>query len=66
MEISTNHGQIEGYKIYRLLTRSEIEDEINVDFELELLSELQHLLQYAYKEDETIDQIAITQSWTEE
>lgn len=53
MEISTNHGQIEGYKIYRLLTRSEIEDEINVDFELELLSELQHLLQYAYKEDET-------------
>ena len=53
MEISTHHGQIDGYKIYRLLTRSEIEDEINVDFELQLLNELQHLLQYAYKEDET-------------
>lgn len=53
MEISTHHGQIDGYKIYRLLTRSEIEDEINVDFELQLLTELQHLLQYAYKEDET-------------
>jgi hypothetical protein len=52
MEISTHHGQIDGYKIYRLLTRSEIEDEINVDFELQLLNELQHLLQFAYKDDE--------------
>jgi hypothetical protein len=52
MEISTHHGQIDGYKIYRLLTKNEIENEMNVDFELQLLSELQSLLHYAYKEDE--------------
>lgn len=52
MEISTHHGQIDGYKIYRLLIRSEIENEINVDFELQLLNELQSLLQHAYKDDE--------------
>lgn len=53
MEISTNHGQIDGYKIYRLLTKSEIENEMEIDFELQLLTELQSLLQHAYKEDET-------------
>ena len=53
MESSTDHGQLDGYKIYRLLTKSEIENEMEIDFELQLLSELQSLLQYAYKEDET-------------
>lgn len=53
MESSTDHGQLDGYKIYRLLTKSEIENEMEIDFELQLLTELQSLLQYAYKEDET-------------
>lgn len=53
MESSTVHGQLDGYKIYRLLTRSEIENEMEIDFELQLLTELQSLLHYAYKEDET-------------
>ena len=53
MEISTDHGQIDGYKIYRLLTRSEIENEMEIDFELQLLIESQKLLQLAYKDNET-------------
>jgi len=53
MESSTVHGQIEGYKIYRLLTKNEIENEIEIDFELQLITEIQYLLQFAYKEGET-------------
>lgn len=51
MEISTHHGQIEGYKIYRLLSKHEIESEITVDFELQVLTEMQQLLSYIYKQD---------------
>jgi hypothetical protein len=53
MESSTDHGQIEGHKIYRLLTRSEIENDMEIDFELQLLIESQKLLENAYKDDET-------------
>jgi hypothetical protein len=52
MEISAHHGQIEGYKIYRLLTRQEIEMERSVDFELQVLTEMQYLLNSIYKQDQ--------------
>ncbi len=52
MESSTIHGQINGYKIYRLLTKNEIENEMYVDFEMEILTEMQYMLNAAYKEDE--------------